>query len=245
VRARNIKPGFFKNEELSEMSTDVRLLFIGLWCLADREGRIEDRPKRIKAELFPFDSFDVDPMLNQLQSKGLIIRYEIENKKYLSVVNFVKHQDPHYREKASELPPPPGQTDQVKATGVTRTQRERILERDGYACQHCDSKEHLCIDHILPVSRGGDSSDENLQVLCLPCNTRKGNKINGEEKNINKPNKSGHIQKFGSKSVQGRIEVRSKQSSDAPLIPDSLIGNLIQLKHKAQKNQNRRNLQLP
>ena len=48
ARARNIKPGFFKNEFLAEMPCEVRLLFIGLWTLADREGRLEDRPKRIK-----------------------------------------------------------------------------------------------------------------------------------------------------------------------------------------------------
>jgi hypothetical protein len=48
ARARNIKPAFFKNEQLVELGMSTRLLFIGLWCLADREGRLEDRPKRIK-----------------------------------------------------------------------------------------------------------------------------------------------------------------------------------------------------
>jgi len=43
MRSRNIKPGFFKNEIIAEMPTETRLLFIGLWLLADREGRLEDR----------------------------------------------------------------------------------------------------------------------------------------------------------------------------------------------------------
>ena len=51
ARARNIKPGFFDNETLGELPALTRLLFIGLWCLADREGRLQDRPKRIKKEL--------------------------------------------------------------------------------------------------------------------------------------------------------------------------------------------------
>ncbi len=51
MRARGIKPAFFKNEELAELGTVAQLLFIGLWCLADREGRLEDRPKRIGAEV--------------------------------------------------------------------------------------------------------------------------------------------------------------------------------------------------
>ena len=177
MRSRNIKPGFFKNEVLAEMPPETRLLFIGLWTLADREGRIEDRPKRIKAELFAFDSFDVDSMLSRLQSDGFLVRYEVDSTRFIQVANFVKHQDPHYREKASVIPPPDGQENRILATGVTRTQRSRILERDGYACQQCGSTENLCIDHVLPVSRGGSSVDENLQVLCLSCNTKKGNKI--------------------------------------------------------------------
>ena len=66
ARARNIKPGFFKNEELAECSLAARLCFPGLWLLADREGRLEDRPKRIKGELFPFDTFEVGPLLDEL-----------------------------------------------------------------------------------------------------------------------------------------------------------------------------------
>ena len=204
ARARNIKPGFFKNEALADSSCETRLLFIGLWTLADREGRLEDRPRRIRAELFPFDGFDVDSMLTELQGLGFLTRYEVDGNKYIQITNFVKHQDPHYREKASEIPPLPGSANEIVATGVTRTQRARILERDNYKCQQCGSLEHPCIDHVLPVSRGGDSSDDNLQVLCLPCNTKKGNKID-------------------STSNQRRVDVESNKVLDVPLIPDSLI----------------------
>ena len=60
ARARNIKPGFFRNADLAELPIEARLLFIGLWTIADREGRMEDRPKQIKMELFPADSLDCD-----------------------------------------------------------------------------------------------------------------------------------------------------------------------------------------
>ena len=60
ARSRNIKPGFFTNDGLAELPFEVRLLFIGLWTLADREGRLEDRPKRIRMEIFPGDNVDVD-----------------------------------------------------------------------------------------------------------------------------------------------------------------------------------------
>ena len=44
MRTRLLKPGFFMNEELARLPVRARLLFAGLWCLADREGRLEDRP---------------------------------------------------------------------------------------------------------------------------------------------------------------------------------------------------------
>lgn len=104
ARARNIKPGFFKNELLVEMSAFDRLLFIGLWCLADREGRIEDRPKRIKMELFPCDTYDVEFGLVELSKCGFITRYSADTKSVISIANFHKHQTPHGTEKDSELP---------------------------------------------------------------------------------------------------------------------------------------------
>lgn len=212
ARARNIKPGFFRNADLVELPAETRLLFIGLWTLADREGRIEDRPKQIKMELFPADSFDVGSMLDQLKLAGFVGRYEVDSIKVLEVVNFIKHQDPHYKEKASELPPRPGSENFMRASGVTRLQRQRILERDGNACLQCAATDALCIDHIVPVSRGGDSSDENLQVLCSACNTKKGNKLDGESKN--------------SKQRRINIDPTSSQinaaSPSESLIPDSL-----------------------
>ena len=53
MRARNLKPGFFKNDALAECDPLARILFEGLWCMADREGRLECHPKRIKAEILP------------------------------------------------------------------------------------------------------------------------------------------------------------------------------------------------
>jgi hypothetical protein len=106
ARARNIKPGFFTNEELVELPMATRLLFIGLWTVADREGRLEDRPKRIKMAVFPADEVDVDAALDALQAAGFLLRYEIAGQRYIEVLAFNKHQNPHRDEKASTLPAP-------------------------------------------------------------------------------------------------------------------------------------------
>ncbi len=94
------------NDQLAEIEPLGRLLFAGLWCIADREGRLEDRPKRIKAEVLPYDDCDVDELLNQLAEREFIIRYEVDGKKYIQVTNFSKHQNPHKNEKPSEIPAP-------------------------------------------------------------------------------------------------------------------------------------------
>ena len=106
-RARNIKPGFFKNEDLVELPFEYRLLYIGLWTLADREGRLEDRPKRIKMEVFPADDVDIEAALRALHGAGFVQRYEIDGRRYVSIPAWKKHQNPHCREAASKIPPPP------------------------------------------------------------------------------------------------------------------------------------------
>lgn len=62
-----------------------------------------------------------------------------------------------------------------------RYRYERIFvnlgRRDGFRCKHCDSSDgDLQIDHIHPVSRGGDNEIENLQLLCSSCNAAKGDR---------------------------------------------------------------------
>jgi len=95
------------NELLAELPPICRLLFIGLWTIADREGRLEDRPKRIKAEILPYDECDINQLLSQLSKAEFITRYVVDNKRFVEVKNFKKHQHFHVREPASILPAPP------------------------------------------------------------------------------------------------------------------------------------------
>ena len=106
ARARNIKPGFFVNDELAEIEPLGRLLFIGLWTISDREGRLKDRPKMIKAQVLPYDNCDVNNLLEKLQGKGFILRYKHGGCQYIQIINFNKHQNPHIKEQASEIPAP-------------------------------------------------------------------------------------------------------------------------------------------
>ena len=119
ARARNIKPGFFKNEILGVADPLYSLLFEGLWVLADRSGRLEDRPLRIKGEVFPYrDGLNVDAMLTWLESNGFIRRYTAQGKKCILVLEFVKHQNPHKNETESELPAPSDECTQPEEIGT-------------------------------------------------------------------------------------------------------------------------------
>lgn len=104
ARARLIKPGFFKNEDLAKCDPLARLLFSGLWVWADKDGLLEDRPERLKIEILPYDNCDVDQLLNQLASRGFIERYEAKGIRCISVLKFSEHQNPHPNETPSGLP---------------------------------------------------------------------------------------------------------------------------------------------
>jgi hypothetical protein len=176
MRARNVKPGLFKNEQLGGADPLYTLIFEGLWMLADREGRLEDRPLRIHAEINPYRAADgTIAAVDWLVENRFVIRYKVDGVSYLQILMFHKHQNPHQRESPSEIPPPPGGVDRYLHDPVTAEQRTRILTRDG-TCRRCGSAENLEVDHIVPLARRGTSEDENLQALCGPCNRQKGAK---------------------------------------------------------------------
>ena len=106
ARARNIKPKFFENEDLAELDPLARLLFIGMWTIADFKGCLEYRPKRIKVQLLPYDDCNITELTNSLDKSGFIAIYSVLGQKYIKIINFEKHQNPHKNERqsGSELP---------------------------------------------------------------------------------------------------------------------------------------------
>lgn len=161
-RSRNIKPGFFKNEQLAELPFEYRMLFQGLWCEADREGRLEDRPKRIKAEIFPYDNVDVDAGLDALQAAGFICRYQVEDRRCIEVFNFAKHQNPHKKETASSLPARVG-------TEPTPETPDLFTERPGNSGTSPADSPILIPDSPLPATveeERGVSDEERAIEAC-------------------------------------------------------------------------------
>ena len=140
ARSRNIKPAFFMNELLAGLAYWVRLLFVGLWTVADREGRLEDNPRRIGAALFPYETgIQVDAGLDQLDGCGFIKRYEVGGKPFIQILAWGKHQNPHPKETASVIPPCTSTASNEQATEKPRLVAEmprRTAETPGIYTAH-------------------------------------------------------------------------------------------------------------
>ena len=55
--------------------------------------------------------------------------------------------------------------------------RRAVFARDGWTCQYCGSRANLTVDHVIPRSKGGTSTWDNIVASCAPCNRRKGDML--------------------------------------------------------------------
>jgi len=110
MRIRTIKPEFYTHEVLFELEQEtgmpIRVAFTGLWCIADREGRFKWQPRRIGAQILPYDGVDFSRVLDALLTRGLIQKYESQGEYFGHIPTFNKHQVINNRERESELPSP-------------------------------------------------------------------------------------------------------------------------------------------
>ena len=109
ARARNIKPGFFKNADLADKGPLAQLLFAGLWVIADRDGRLKDDPRWIRVECLPYYAVSDEEVENLLSALAggddpFIFRYEADGRRWLQVVKWQEHQSPHPKETESKIP---------------------------------------------------------------------------------------------------------------------------------------------
>jgi len=106
ARIRTIKPEFFTSEDIVSLSPLARLFYVSLWCEADREGRLEWKPKTLKMRYLPSDNCDVDALGTELVDGGLIHLYEVDGRTYAAIPGFTRHQVINNRESESNIPSP-------------------------------------------------------------------------------------------------------------------------------------------
>ena len=134
ARARNIKPGFFKDAKVVSCSFPARLLFTGLWGLADYMGRLKYVPLEIKMELFPADDVNISELMDELANQKLIEIYTDDSGAALvQVAKFSVHQNPHINERQDKdknpLPFLPGPEECPKTDGA-KDEENQVVEEE-------------------------------------------------------------------------------------------------------------------
>lgn len=112
ARIRTIKPEFFTSEDIVRLSPLARLLYIALWCEADKEGRLVWKPATFKLRYLPGDSCDIAALCTELVDAGLVRLY---GEGLAHIPQFGRHQHTNPRESASVLPAPTRQVDDASA----------------------------------------------------------------------------------------------------------------------------------
>lgn len=92
ARIRTIKPEFWTDETLAECSPIARLLFVAALNFADDNGNLERSSRQLKAQAFPYDSIDCEPLVLEMIGTGLVIEYQVADRKYLHIKGFLTHQ---------------------------------------------------------------------------------------------------------------------------------------------------------
>ena len=85
-----------------------------------------------------------------------------------------KHREKKRQVREKEYP---GLYPKTHRKGIKKEIKDEVWNRDNGECVECGLKKDLEFDHIIPYSKGGADSVNNLQILCRPCNRKKSNKI--------------------------------------------------------------------
>lgn len=192
-RKRIIDPAFWTDAKIVQLPFQFRLLFIGLWNLADDEGRLESNLGDISNRLFPRDEVDIETGIDYLAALGLIQVYSdgTYEEPLVQIVNFTKYQKISHAT-PSKLP-------KANKKPVSLEERRLLALRYGCKpgdkiaaqCYFCGSKGEVqwlrlyngqpsCyvvfpgfeIDHLAPEA-GGKEQGPNLVLSCRHCNRKR------------------------------------------------------------------------
>lgn len=153
MRRRSIHPNMFRTEEFMLLSTEGKNLIVALGTYSDYADRFRPDVPAMQAYFKTWFSIDA---WHELLTAGLVTLDGA-----MATINF--------------------------AYGFARKRISRweairsfIFERDGFACTYCGIDESLHCDHVVPKSKGGDESPNNLTTACKSCNLSKGDKLLSE-----------------------------------------------------------------
>lgn len=178
----------WQNEEFALLSDKAKILYIGTITLADDEGRLKANSMLLRSQVFPLDenvkSEEVRKWMNELVKVKLVTHYEADGQHFIQHPNWNKFQTLRMdRMRRSDIPAPEGMEGKIMKlfpnnANLPRELLIKIWDRDGEACRYCGKNQKpFHIDHVIPVSRGGKNTLENLVVSCEKCNTTKKDRL--------------------------------------------------------------------
>jgi hypothetical protein len=182
ARIRTIKPEFWSSGQVLECSPNARLLFLGMLNFADDEGRIQNSPKSLKAQIFPADPFtiaDIEGMIVELSANDLVMPYEVDGKRYLQITGWKKHQRID-KPQPPKHPPPPEHSPSVRRTfppdriGRDRS-REEGKERKKDAAPNGAHSDELDLGRAEPSVDPPRASDAETDLF------RRGKEVLGDK----------------------------------------------------------------
>lgn len=171
ARIRTVKPELFRHEELYQLEIEtglpIRLAWIGLFTIADREGRFKWRAREIKLDIMPYDSdIDFEHILEALEASAMISKYSSGGDDFGVITSFKKHQVINARESQSRLPIPPESVfaEPAKRSKPIPAHVKRLVLACACTCVSCGSHENLSVDRISPFT-------SEIHMMCDNCNS--------------------------------------------------------------------------
>lgn len=194
MRIRSIKPEFWTDSVIVQLPYEARLLFIGLWNTADDHGWIEDEPDRIKLQILPVDSVDIEATLDLLVATNLLERRLFEDgSAWFYIRNWKKHQrvDHPSKPRCPDVPsrklaiPPEDRRALAVKYGCTPGERKEV------SCHYCGTPGAILwhrlhsgrpsgwvaftleVDSIAPEPSDSANRAPNLVLACKYCSASK------------------------------------------------------------------------
>ena len=151
VLYRSISRDFFSNADIAELTPLARLLYIGIWFEADREGRFVWHPKTLKLRYLALDDCNINDITDELIQSGVVVPYRVEDRVLAYIPGFAEFQNINNKEKASQLPAPPTDAKSTRSnrdtiTTSTRPNRDEsrsaVMECNGVECSGLPSHDN-------------------------------------------------------------------------------------------------------
>lgn len=162
MKIRSVRPEFFTDPTMAQLDAMARLLYVGLWCYVDDDGRGEWLPKLIEGQIFPHEDVDIDALLEQCVRSGRVVRYTDGNREFFYIPTFTRYQKPN-RKVDSKLPDP-SECRNPSSDPAPTVREQRVRSGDAHAVEGEGGGVGEGGVEVLPtvVPRGPDGDETRL-----------------------------------------------------------------------------------